>query len=263
MSACPLTLIWVVTRRQAQTQRSAAWVEKVDRPEAWAREHLWLLDAIFALFDRDGEWPRIEVLQRVLADSDTGRAVEVPQMAIDIPSELGAREVDRFTLTTRALSYCAGANSLLANFVAVVGQAVMGYRASDQQHPAVLSGFAVKDGLALDHFTYLKVSCLVFREPWFFGSGGGNLDGDWHYDIRAEVLLAEDVVDIAGYLDVVARYRFGPPEVAFGSLAASRPAIINITRSWLAKREMTVRDSLIVAIISAVVAGVCLWLLLR
>jgi hypothetical protein len=223
---------------------------------------LWLLESIFALFDRDGDWPRIESVQRVLADSDPARAVAVAQLAIDIPSELGARHVDRFALTARALSHCNAATPLLSLFVAVMRQAAVAYRASDDEHPAVLSGFAVKRSLELDDLTYVKVSRLVFREPWFFGNGGGNVDEDWRYDVRAEVLLAENIHDITDYLGVVAQYRFGPPEIAAASPATSQHLVIDAARDWFTKRDLTVRDYLLVAIASAVVAGVVLWLLL-
>jgi hypothetical protein len=262
MSARPPTLSCVTTLGRAQTQRSAVWVEQVDRPEAWATEHLWLLESIFALFDRDGDWPRIESVQRVLADSDPARAVAVAQLAIDIPSELGARHVDRFALTTRALAHCPGAASLLSLFVGVIGRAAAAYRASDDEHPAVLSGFEVKQALGLDDRAYVLVSRLVFAEPWFFGGGGGNVQDDWQYNVRAEVLLAEDIHDITDYLDVVARYRFGSPEIALAPPAASQHLVIGAVRDWLRKRDPTVRDYLLVAIASAVVAGVVLWLLL-
>ncbi len=91
--------------------RSPGWARHVDDPDAWAVEHPWLLDAIFALFDRDGDWPQIETLQRVLATSDPARAIAVEQLAIDIPSELGSRNGNQFTLTVRALSHCPSLDS--------------------------------------------------------------------------------------------------------------------------------------------------------
>lgn len=241
-----------------ELERSPAWVQNVDRPHEWAVEHSWLLSAIFELFDRDGDWPRVEAVQRVLADTSSAQAVAVAQLAIEIPAELGARHTDRFTLTTRALSHCAGAGSLLVSFVEVIREAALAYRAGDEDQPAVLSGFAVKQSLGLDDATYVRVSRLVFHEPWFFGSGGGNVEDDWRYHVRAEILLAEDIQDIADYLDVVACYRFGPPEIEKPAAARSsqRP------QDWLAKRDVTVRDLLVIAIAGAVVAGVVLWLLL-
>lgn len=249
--------------RHLKARRSPAWVQNVDRPHEWALTYPWLLDAVFALFDRDGDWPKIEAVQRRLADSEPAQAVAVAQLAIDIPSQLGAREVDRFTLTTQGLSHCEDAASLLTFFAAVIRQAVVAYRASDEQHPAVLSGLAVKESLGLDDFAYLKLSRLIFREPWFFGRGGGNIDGDWEFDVRAEVLLAEHVAEIADYLDVVARYRFGPPDVNAPSSGKKLPQrTVRVSLAWLSKSEVTVRDLLLIAIGGAVVAGVVLWLLL-
>jgi hypothetical protein len=65
-------------------------MQNIDQPHAWALKHKWLLEAVFSQFDRDGEWPRIENVQRALANSDPERAVAVAQLAIDIPRELGA-----------------------------------------------------------------------------------------------------------------------------------------------------------------------------
>jgi hypothetical protein len=249
-----------VARQRSKVRRSQAWIQHVDSAHAWALEHLWLLEAVFRLFDREGEWPRIDALQRDLADIDLARAVAAAQLAIDIPSELGARNVDRLTLTTRALSYCEQASSLLALFVKVIQEAVLVYRASDDSHPAVLSGFAVKDRLGLDDSTYVKVSSLVWREPWFFAGGSGNVDDDWQYNVRAEVLLAEGLEHIDDYLEAVARYRFGPPAVPIEARNASRGRFAHIPRRWLAKRDLTARDYLVIAIASSVVAGAVLWL---
>ena len=55
--------------------------------------------------------------------------------------------------------------------------------------------------------------CSCFESCGFSGSGGGNHDEDWHFEIRVQILLAEHVTDVAEYLDVVAAYRFGPPAV--------------------------------------------------
>jgi hypothetical protein len=247
--------------QRVRTERSLGWQQNVDRPRAWALEHLWLLEAVFAAFDRDGEWPKIEAVQRRLADSDPSQAVAVSQLAIDIPNQLGARQRDRLTLTTQGLVHCQDAARLLSAFVAVIRQAAIAYRASDDEHPAVLSGYAVKESVGLDDPMYVKVSQLVFREPWFFGSGGGNFDEDWHFDVRAEVLLAENIESINDYLDVVTRYRFGPSEIESQFPGGSKGRLVYAPRDWLTKRDLTVRDLLLVAIVGAVIAGALLWLL--
>ncbi len=242
------------------TKRSPAWMQNVDQPHAWALGHKWLLEAVFSLFDRDGEWPRIESVQRTLASSDPERAVAVAQLAIDIPRELGAREVDRFALTVRALTYCDEAASLLENFVAVIGQALAAYP-GEEEHPAALSGFAVRETLGLDDLTYRKVSTLVFREPWFFNGGSGNPTDDWSRPITVEVLLAKDIANVADYLNVIARYRFGPPEIDVAPEDTGEGGPLKVSRGWLDRRDATIRDLILVAIIAGVIVGVVLLVL--
>lgn len=111
--------------------------------------------------------------------------------------------------------------------------------------------------------TYVKVSQLVWRETWFFGNGGGDVAGDWQFGVRAEVLLAEGIQSIDDYLDVVARYRFGPPTIEAGTLASSSSGRGGEIRGWLAKRETTIRDLLLITVLGGLIVGVVLWLLLR
>jgi len=250
-------------KKHSKLQRAPAWEQHVDAPDAWAVEHVWLLQVVFNLFDRDGEWPRVATVQRVLADIDPLKAVAIRQLAIDIPSELGARNGECLTLTTRALSYCDGAGLLLSLFVRVIQAAAATYRASDDRSERVLlSGFDIKGRLDIADRTYAKLSILIFREPWFFGSGGGNPEDDWHYEVRAEILLAENIENIRDYLDVVARYRFGPPEIESQLPASSRWRVGDAVSDWFTKRDVNVRDLLLIAIGSAVVAGIVLSLLL-
>jgi hypothetical protein len=229
VSAAGRNLAFMATQ-QPRTRRSPAWEQNVDRPETWAREYKWLLDKVFAAFDRDGDWPRIEPIQRALADSDARRAVSVGQLAIDIPSELGAREGERFALTTRALSHCDGAATLLSVFVEAIRQAAEAYRASADEHPPRLSGRALRDRLDLNDLMYVKVSRLLWREPWFLGGGGGDVDGDWEFTVRVEILLAEDIDNITDYLDAVARYRFGDPYIA--TVPSEGRQIVKLTKDW-------------------------------
>jgi serine/threonine protein kinase len=219
-----------VSEQQPEAPRSPAWDQKVDRPDSWAEDHKWLLDEVFAVFDRDSDWPRIEAVQRALADSDASRAVSVGQLAIDIPSELGARERDRLVLTARALSHCDGAETLLSVFVQAIRQAAKAYRASYDEHPPRLTGRALRERLDLDDLSYVKLSRLLFREPWFFGDGGGDVDGEWEFTVRVQVLLAENIASITDYLDVVARYRFGEPYVE--TLPPAPRQIVKLRKEW-------------------------------
>jgi hypothetical protein len=249
------------TRDQLATTRAPQWVQGVDRPDEWAVEHRWFLQAAFEAFDRDGDWPTLEDLQRELAD-DPQRAVAAAQLAIDIPASLGARFSQQVQLTVRALSYCHEAATLLRWFVLAMREAVARYPGDGPDQP-LLRGLDVKAALGLDPADYGKLSMLLFSESWFFGSGGGDPRGDWHRAIRAEILLLNDVTDINGYLDAVAHYRFGAPEApASPSTEPSRGLAARPLR-WLAKREASVLDLIVIAALGGVLAGIVLWLLLR
>jgi serine/threonine protein kinase len=211
-------------------RRSPAWEQYIDAPEKWANDHRWLLTAVFDAFARDGDWPSIESVQRMLANSNTSRAVAVAQLAIDIPSELGAREGERIVLTCRALAHCDEATALLSRLVEAIRLAAEVYRASDAEHPPVLSGFVLKTRLGLDDPTYVRASRLLFREGWFFGGGSGEAHEDWQRKVRVEVLLAEDIADIGDYLDCVAHYRFGEPYIV--EAPVQDRLVIKLERDW-------------------------------
>ncbi|MGI8557487.1 MAG: hypothetical protein ACR2ND_04120 [Solirubrobacteraceae bacterium] len=112
----------------------------------------------------------------------------------------------------------------------------------------------------LDDATYQKVSTLVSAEGWFFNGGGGDLDGDWYRYIRAEILQLRGVADIADYLDAVASYRFGPPEIEAPPSPEPEVALIRRPREWLAKREVSVLDLLLITIVGTIVAGIVVWI---
>jgi hypothetical protein len=235
-------------------------VQHVDEPETWAREHQWFLNAVFAAFDEDGRWPQIETVQAALATDDVHRAVAVGQLTIDIPSEIGARHGDRIVLTVRALSLVPDAQQLLSAFTAAMRLAVDAYPGLAGAKPK-LAGSNVRAALDLDDLAYRKVSTLVLAEPWVFNGGTGSEDEDWVRWIRVEVLLLRDVTDVFGYLDVIATYRWGPAtQVRVQPIAVP---MANAPRKWLAKRESSNRDRLIVTIGGGIVVALVAWLLLR
>lgn len=230
----------------------------VDQPEAWGREHLWFLEAVFAYFDQAGEWPLIEDVQEAVATTDVSRAVAIGQLVIDVPNEIGARHGERIALTVRGLSLVPAAAPLLTTFVAAMRVALDFYPDPGGSRPR-LTGSAVQAAAELDDLTYRKVSVLILAEGWFFGGGSGSEDQDWERWIRVEILLLRDAVDISDYLAVVAEYRFGPP-------TQSRPAgdptqLADGPRGWLATRSPSNRDLLAIAILGGLAVALVVWLL--
>lgn len=244
--------------RRTGTRSERAWshIQNVDQPEAWARENLWFLEAVFAAFDRTGEWPRIEAVQERLAKTDVTRAVAVGQLVIDVPNEIGARHGERIALTVRGLSLVPAAQPVLAAFMAAMRVALDCYPGPEGSRPR-LTGSAVRAAVELDDLTYRKVSVLVLAEGWFFNGGSGSEDHEWERWIRVEVLLLRDVTDISGYLAVVANYRFGPPTQ--DRRPGNPTRLIDGPRRWLANRESSNRDLLVIAILGGVVVALIVW----
>lgn len=241
--------------------RAPQWVHGVDEPAAWAAEHRWLLEAAFAAFNRTAEWPRVEDVQRDVAD-EPERAIAVAQLVIDMPSALGARFSQTIELTTRALAHIPTAAPLLNLLVRVMQEAVSRYPGVGTEQP-VIRGSEIKDKFELDEATYRKVSALVFSEGWFFNGGGGDGEGDWYRFVRAEILQLRGVTDIRSYLDTVARYRFGPPEIEIPPEPVRPTSLLKRPGRWLAKREVTVFDLLLITIVGGIIAGIAIWLLTR
>jgi hypothetical protein len=79
------------------------WQQHVEQPEKWAVEHCWLLEEIYAAFERLGDWPEISAIERSLSKRDSMRAIEAAQLVHDMPSELGGRDVQTVALNARAL----------------------------------------------------------------------------------------------------------------------------------------------------------------
>lgn len=239
--------------------RAPQWVHGIDEPDAWAVEHRWLLEAAFAAFNRRAEWPLIEDVQRDLAD-EPERAIAAAQLVIDMPSALGARFSQTVQLTVRALAHVPDAAPLLNLLVRVMREAVSRYPGDGIEQP-VIRGSEIKERFELDEATYRKVSALVFSEGWFFNGGGGDAEGDWYRFVRAEILQLRDVKDIGSYLDAVARYRFGPPEVEIPHEPARRTSLLKRPGRWLAKRDITVFDLLLITVVGGIIVGISIWLL--
>jgi hypothetical protein len=243
---------------RTHTVRSPKWISQVDDPERWAEDNQWFLSAVARRFLAEGMWPALDAVQRDFAASEPELAIKANQTTFDLPSAIGARHGDSVSLTVRGLSFCPEAERALRQFVEAMRIAVETYSAS-QSGPANLSGHVVQQRLGLDAHACRVVSTLLFAEPWFFGNGSGDVDQDWNRAVRAEVLMLRDVTDLPGYLDAVGRLRFGEPEVPAPSQQrqlARRP------QSWLSRRDPSIRDYIVIAIVTGIAVGIALWLVL-
>jgi hypothetical protein len=234
-------------------------VQSVDEPATWAEDHRWLLEAAFAAFDRTGEWPLIAEVQGYLASAgEPDRAIAVAQLVINIPPDLGARHSESIKLTVRALAHVPAAARLLDLFVRVMREAVALYPGEGPGLPE-LRGLKIKDQFQLDELTYRKVSTLVCDEGWFFNGGGGDGDGSWHRAIRAEILQLRDVTDVEGYLDALARYRFGASEIPVDREARRSGGLLRLPMRWLGRRDPSVLDLIVVAVVSGLIVALVVW----
>ncbi len=148
--------------------------------------------------------------------------------------------------------------------MAALKQARARYPGPVGQDP-VLRGYEIKSALELDDLTYRKLSTLIFSEGWFFKGGSGDVDGDWTQNIAASILRMDRVETIHDYFNAVAEHRFGPAYVPSHQVAAPHPnwGRAEPIRRWLANREVSAGDLLIIGILGSVVAGIVLWLVTR
>ena len=159
-----------------------------------------------------------------------------------------------------ALAHCPKAAPLLELFVQVMLVAMRRYPGPGPDRP-VIRGSEIKAQFQLDGVTYGKVSTLVSDEGWFFNGGGGTADGDWHRFIRAEILHLKGVTDIQSYLDVLARYRFGPPEIEIPVHPEEPHGLLRRPVEWLSKRELSALDLIVIAVIGGLIVALVVWVL--
>lgn len=179
----------------------------LDEPtHEWAIRNLPLLRAIFAEFDREANWPSVNVLQKRLVRK--GDRVNVSQAAFELPGTLGHREAppeERIVLSLFALRYVDEARRLLDSFVRFLRMAVERYLSGDEQEPVVVRRADLTETLGLSNSQATKLSHVLVRGGVPF-LGGGSIDIEtWERTIHEPALVPLlDVHDIDGYLSVVA-----------------------------------------------------------
>lgn len=155
------------------------------RAVAWAHAHPELLAEAWNAFDADGEWPEIERLQQ--AFEREGLDLDVAVAAWQIPNALGFLEQERLVLRVRGLSFVPGAGELLEDWAAALKLAYARYL--DEEEPMLRRADLTND-LGLDPERVDRVSRLLLRESWAFGSGHGGPADDWEFEIRSGVRAA-------------------------------------------------------------------------
>lgn len=165
--------------------------------DAWAAENRDLLEAAFAGFLADGEWPTLESLQHQFEVS--GCNVDIAQLAWSMPQALGFAEQQRLLLLVRGMSHVSAAAPLLERWCAVL---VFCYRRWHEDPTAELTREDVMDLSQGNESTTHLLSKILERESWPFGSGHGGPDDDWAREIISRVRDARGASSFAEVLAV-------------------------------------------------------------
>jgi hypothetical protein len=192
------------------------YARNITAADAWAKAHLPVLRLVYRVFDADGKWPELETLQRQLIreGSDLDLVAELAAMPPTIGVSQHSGEV---SLSIRGLSHLSETSSLTTYFIAVIELAVQRFRGEDED-PKVTDSDLPR--LGMDAETAKRVSALIFRESWPFGSGSGLPDGAWERSVTIEIRHLLTVRNLADYLRIQAELRFGPPP------AATKPDVV-------------------------------------
>lgn len=185
----------------------------------WAQTHKTSLALVFRAFNEAGEWPDVETLQRDLLrrGSDQDLVTELAGM----PPAIGIVQPDgEVSLSARGLRAVDEAGPVLDCFVAIIALAGERYQGPDEK-PKITNEDLLKMGM--DSRLSKRVSALIFRESWPFGSGSGTADGSWERDITLEIRHLINAETIDDYLATQAQLRFGPPP-APGASSPETPA---------------------------------------
>lgn len=240
--------------------RSVVWAQNIDHPLEWGRAHLWFLEAAYHHFDARGEWPSTQSLEEALAPIDPARALEVAQLAIDIPSALAIKPARQVQLSVLAMSLIPAAQPLLALLLSAMQEARQLYPGAHGQ-PAILTGELIRTKLKLDDRSYQRLSVVLLDQGWFLGSGGGDPNGAWHREVPASILRLDGVTTVESYVEALATHRFGPALVKAPEVAP-RQSLFGLLRNWWRKRDVSAGDLVMIGVAVTVAGGLLLaWLL--
>jgi predicted KAP-like P-loop ATPase len=160
-----------------------------------------VFDRIYAHLHADGEWPRLEDLQRQLASER--QDVSVRATVMDSAAYAGILSPsEKVRLTLRGLAAVPAARPLLKVYLTALRTMIDRYR--DTEVDARYTNEDLKQ-LELDPTIAHELSQLLHEDGWPFGSGSDQGELGWSYEISDRVLAADHVNTVEGLIAV----RFG------------------------------------------------------
>ena len=195
----------------------------------WALNHRPFLAMVFAEFDRDADWPQVNVLQRRLIRR--GERLNVTEAAFNLPPNLGRLESlsvpgspheQQIALSLFALRYVDDAHTLLDSFSKFLRLVVDRYVSAGDEDE-VVARRADLSGLGLPETEVTKLSHVILRGGIHFLAGGVSDIAGWERTIHEPGLVPLlDVHDIDGYLGIEGAFlsrrpSFSTPAASFAS----------------------------------------------
>lgn len=159
-----------------------------DAHHEWALRNRPFLETVFASFNRDGDWPLLDRLQRSIIQS--GGDLDITTTADSVPHPMGFREApprERIVLLPLAMRYVDDAQPLLDDLARVIRLAAERYR-SDGEGELVLRRSDLTEILGIAPREADKLSRILLQGVRFLGGGSGDLDS-WERDIWPKGLI--------------------------------------------------------------------------
>lgn len=153
----------------------------------WAIANRWFLGLVFSEFDRTGDWPQLQAMQRSLAQSGDPR--NVIQTAWNLPRELGHRESmpdERVVLMIFALRYVDDASELLTDYVNAFRLVAERYLTPGEE--VKIKREDLTSRLGLSDIQATKVARLLLTGTPWIGGGSNELDS-WERDVYEPSLV--------------------------------------------------------------------------
>jgi hypothetical protein len=166
-----------------------------EQTNRWALDNRSFLARIYQAFEQEGDWPARAVLQRQLVRE--GEFINVSQLAVDLPPQLGHREAppeERIVLHLLALRYVDAARPMLEQFIRVLRLAADRYQSDEDD--LLIRRQDLTEALGLSNDEATRLSRVLLRDARFLGGGPMEID-DWQRPIHdaglVDFLKVEDI----------------------------------------------------------------------